>query len=86
MGLLFGILLLPSLKTLKLGGTLELDTFLIEARRLELQPLLAESILSLHMALKDPLQSFRMPLQSIHMPLQYPLRDTPVPSRSVRPR
>jgi hypothetical protein len=82
-GLLIGILLLPSLKKIKVGN-IELDTISFETKTVHIDPLLARMELVIPLApLKQPLESFKRPLQSFHMPLKYSLRVVPMPKKPV---
>jgi hypothetical protein len=80
-GILAGILLLPSLKKLKVGDV-ELDTVPIATQNVQLSPILSVTPISIAMALQDPLESFLMPLLSFNMPLRYPLKSIQLPLRS----
>ncbi len=81
-----GILLLPSIRKLKVGEV-ELDAIPLDtAKGLELIPSKPEiPLISAAMALQDPsLESYRMPLQWLGLPLRQYLRPIMLPTKTRR--
>ena len=81
-GIMVGILLLPSIKKFKVGSTIELETVRIDTKNvIGLKPSSKLPMMHIDTPLRDPLTSFRIMTYVITMPLQYLSRDAAMPTR-----
>jgi tetratricopeptide (TPR) repeat protein len=82
-GIIIGILLLPSLQKFKVASAFELEIVPINTNNIiDMKPSSPMPIIQADMPLRNPLESFHMVLQSLNMPIKYPVRDIRVPMKS----
>jgi hypothetical protein len=87
MGIMIGILLLPSLRRFKVGSAFEAEIAPMTSKsNIEMEILLAPmDLIQTDMPLSFPMQleSFHMALQIFGMPVKYPLKSINMPVKSI---